>query len=95
VTVDARQRRVIIILSTALVCLWGARFGQNLADDSWSHLTQMCFWAGTQIFFYLVVPFVVVRFSGGHRRLENLRYGQTCPYVSRLVRDRCTVRHRG
>lgn len=66
-TVDARQRRVIIVLATALVCLWGARFGQNLSDDSWSHLTQMCFWAGTQIFFYLVVPFVVVRLSGGHR----------------------------
>jgi len=67
VTVDARQRRVIIVLATALVCLWGARFGQNLSDDSWSHLTQMCFWAGTQIVFYLVVPFVVVRLSGGHR----------------------------
>ncbi|MEY4223991.1 MAG: hypothetical protein RIS33_925 [Actinomycetota bacterium] len=66
-TVDARQRRVIIVLVTALVCLWGARFGQNLAHDSWSHLTRMCFWAGTQIVFYLVVPLVVTQLAGGHR----------------------------
>jgi len=66
VTIDARQRRVIIVLVTALVCLWGARFGQDLADDSWSHLTQMCFWAGTQIVFYLVVPLAVTRLAGGH-----------------------------
>ena len=65
-TVDARQRRVIIVLVTALVCLWGARFGQDLADDSWSHLTRMCFWAGTQIVFYLVVPLAVTRLAGGH-----------------------------
>ena len=64
-TVVARDRRVIVTLVTALVCLWGARFGQNLSSDSWSHLTQMCFWAGTQIVFYLVVPLVVLRVVGG------------------------------
>ena len=80
-TVDARQRRVIIVLATALVCLWGARFGQNLADDSWSHLTQMCFWAGTQIFFYLVVPFVVVRLSGGHRHDLGWRISGTAAHA--------------
>lgn len=60
-----RERRVVVVFATAFISLWGAHFGQELAAPSWSRLTRACFWSGTQIFFYLVVPMIVVRAVGG------------------------------
>lgn len=49
------DRRTAIVFGTAFVCLWGARFAHRWAPDG-GPLYQMCWWAGIQIFFYLVVP---------------------------------------
>lgn len=63
-TDDVRDRRTVLVFATTLICLWGARFGQDLRDDSWSRLVRICFWSGTQIVFYLVVPLIVVVAAG-------------------------------
>lgn len=48
----------------ALVCLWAARFAQNLAPESWTRLAQVNWWASTQILFYAVVPLVALAVTG-------------------------------
>lgn len=53
------DRRSVVVLLTAAVCLYGARFGQDLRPDDWGRLAQLSFWAGTQIVCYGVVPIVV------------------------------------
>lgn len=59
-TVDHLDRRTVVLVVGALVCLWGARFGQDWGSDSWTRLTEVSWWAGTQIVFYLIVPMVIV-----------------------------------
>lgn len=58
------DRRTIVILGTALLCLWGARFGDRWRPDDWEPLAAMCFWSATQIVFYLVVPMTVLAAVG-------------------------------
>lgn len=59
-TVDHLDRRTVVLVVGALVCLWGARFGQDWDSDSWTRLTEVSWWASTQIVFYLVVPMAIV-----------------------------------
>lgn len=59
------DRRSVVVLLTAAVCVWGAHFGQDWSPDSWARLADLCWWAGTQIVFYLVVPLVVARVALG------------------------------
>lgn len=58
--VDDIDRRTVVLVGGALLCLWGARFGQTWTPDGWTRLADMVWWAGTQIVFYLVVPMAVV-----------------------------------
>ena len=53
------DRDSVVILLTAALCLYGARFGQDLRPDDWGRLAKLSFWAGTQILFYGVVPLTV------------------------------------
>lgn len=57
---DRLDRRVVVLVVGALVCLWGARFGQDWDSDDWTRLTEVSWWAFTQIVFYLIVPMVIV-----------------------------------
>ncbi len=59
-TVDDLDRRTVVMVVGALVCLWGARFGQDWKSDDWTRLTQVSWWAVTQTVFYLVVPMAIV-----------------------------------
>lgn len=63
--VDGLDRRTIALFVGAVLCLWGARFGQDWAADDWTRLTEVSWWAITQIVFYLVVPLVIVVSTGG------------------------------
>ena len=58
------DRRTAVIFITALLCIWAAKFSKDVVPDSWTRLSEMCFWAGTQIFFYGVVPLLVLRSIG-------------------------------
>ncbi|MFZ1490807.1 MAG: CPBP family intramembrane glutamic endopeptidase [Ilumatobacteraceae bacterium] len=60
---DEADRRGAVVLLTGAVCLWGAWFGQELAPESWSRLAELCWWAATQIVFFLVVPLTVAWFA--------------------------------
>ena len=64
------DRRTVTIFGIALVSLWGAHFGVRVIPDDVSRLTFMCWWAGSQIFFYLIVPIVFVVASRG--RMEEI-----------------------
>lgn len=59
------DRRTIVLLVGAALCLWGAHFGQDWAADDWTRLTEVSWWALTQIVFYLVVPLMIVVSTGG------------------------------
>lgn len=59
-TVDGLDRRAVVLVGGALACLWAARFGQNWGSSDWTRLTEMSWWALTQIAFYLVVPMLIV-----------------------------------
>jgi hypothetical protein len=54
------DRRTVVLVVGALVCLWGARFGQDWDSENWTRLTEVSWWSATQIFFYLAVPMVIV-----------------------------------
>ena len=54
------DRRTVVVIVGALICLWGARFGQDWDSENWTRLTQVSWWSATQIFFYLAVPMVIV-----------------------------------
>lgn len=58
------DRRSVAVLGTALVSLWIARFGQNLASAQWTRLTELSWWAGTQILAYGVLPVAVAAVIG-------------------------------
>ncbi|MFZ9383363.1 MAG: CPBP family intramembrane glutamic endopeptidase [Ilumatobacteraceae bacterium] len=58
--VDDLDRRTVVLVGGALLCLWGARFGQTWTPDGWTRLADMVWWASTQIVFYLVIPMTVV-----------------------------------
>lgn len=64
-TVTGIDRRTTAVLVTALVCLWGARFGVEVAPSESPALAYMCWWSGTQIFFYLFVPLAFVALTRG------------------------------
>ncbi len=53
------DRRSVVILSTAALCLYGARFGQDLRPDDWGRLAQLSFWAATQVVCYGLIPLAV------------------------------------
>lgn len=61
---DDIDRRTLSVFLTAIVCLWGAFFGIRWAPDSFTRLAEMCWWAGTQIVFYLAVPMLVMAAIG-------------------------------
>lgn len=61
---DDLDRRSISIFAVALVALWGAKFGYSWRSDEWTRLTEMSWWAGSQIVFYLLVPMVAVFLLG-------------------------------
>lgn len=58
---DDLDRRSIVIFVVALLSLWLAHFGMRYAPDDTTRLAEMCWWAGTQIVSYLIVPMIVVR----------------------------------
>ena len=58
------DRRTAVIFVCALLCIWAAKFSKDVVPDSWTRLSEMCFWAGTQIFFYGLVPLLVLRSIG-------------------------------
>lgn len=53
------DRRPLLVFAVAVVSLWLARFGQNLASAEWTRLAELSWWAGTQIVAYLVLPLTV------------------------------------
>lgn len=53
-----------MVFAVAVVALWVARFGQNLASPEWTRLTELSWWAGTQIVAYLVLPLSVAGLIG-------------------------------
>lgn len=53
-----------MVFAVAVVSLWMARFGQNLASPEWTRLTELSWWAGTQIAAYLVLPLVAAALIG-------------------------------
>jgi membrane protease YdiL (CAAX protease family) len=61
---DDLDRRSIVIFVAALISLWFGRFGIRYIPDSTTRLAEMCWWAGTQIVSYLIVPLIVVRCIG-------------------------------
>lgn len=63
-TGDDLDRRSITIFVVALVALWGAKFGYSWRSDEWTRLTEMSWWAGSQVVFYLVVPMAAVYLLG-------------------------------
>lgn len=58
------DRRTLLLLGTALAALWVARFGQNLTSSSWTRLTELSWWASTQIVAYLIIPLAVASAIG-------------------------------
>lgn len=58
------DRRTIVIFGTSLLGLWGASFGIRYAPESWSRLGELCWWSGTQIVCYLILPLAVLGFIG-------------------------------
>ena len=64
------DRRTATIFGIALVSLWGAHFGVRVIPDGVSHLTSMCWWAGSQILFYLIVPIAFIVVTRG--RMEEI-----------------------
>ena len=61
---DDLDRRSIVIFAAALLSLWFAHFGLRYAPDNTTRLVELCWWSGTQILSYLIVPLVVIRFIG-------------------------------
>jgi membrane protease YdiL (CAAX protease family) len=61
---DDLDRRSVVIFVAALFSLWFGRFGIRYIPDTTTRLAEMCWWAGTQIVSYLIVPMIVVRFIG-------------------------------
>lgn len=61
---DDLDRRTVVIFAAALLSLWFAHFGIRYAPVNTTRLVEMCWWSGTQIVSYLVVPLVVIRFIG-------------------------------
>jgi uncharacterized protein len=53
---DRPDRHIVAVFIVIVVCLWCARFTQMLVPQSWSRLSELNWWAGTQIVFYAVVP---------------------------------------
>lgn len=58
------DRQTTALLVGAVTALWVARFGQNLASPSWTPLTELNWWAATQIFAYLIAPLTLAAFIG-------------------------------
>ena len=61
---DDLDRRTIVIFVAALLSLWFAHFGPRYVPDTSTRLAELCWWSGTQIVSYLIVPFFVVRLVG-------------------------------
>lgn len=83
------------MFAVALLALWVARFGQNLASPEWTRLTELSWWASTQIGAYLVVPLSVAamiglrprdlgwtwRGIGGHWTIYGAIFAVAVPFV--------------
>lgn len=61
---DRPDSRTVALFAVALVCLWAARFAQNVVPDDWTRLAELNWWAGTQIVFYGIVPLASVSILG-------------------------------
>ena len=61
---DDLDRRTIVIFVTALLSLWFGHFGLRYVPDTSTRLAELCWWSGTQIVSYLIVPLIVVRLIG-------------------------------
>lgn len=89
------DRRTLVLLSTAVVALWIARFGQDLASPDWTRLTYLNFWAGTQVFGYLIAPLTVAALVGirprnlgwvwrgiaGHWKIYTALFALSIPFI--------------
>lgn len=56
--------RTSLVVGVGLIALWLARFGQDLVSPSWTRLTELSWWAGSQILAYGVLPMVVMASVG-------------------------------
>lgn len=61
---DRPDGRTSIIFAIVLVCLWGARFAHDLVPGHWTRLAELNWWAGTQIFFYGILPLGLLALIG-------------------------------
>jgi membrane protease YdiL (CAAX protease family) len=61
---DDLDRRTIVIFVAALLSLWFGRFGIRYIPDTSTRLAELCWWSGTQIVSYLIVPLIVVWLVG-------------------------------
>jgi len=61
---DDLDRRTIVIFVAALLSLWFGRFGIRHIPDTSRRLAELCWWSGTQIVSYLIVPLIVVWLVG-------------------------------
>ena len=61
---DDLDRRTLVIFVAALLSLWFAHFGLRYVPDTSTRLAELCWWSGTQIVSYLIVPLIVVRLVG-------------------------------
>ena len=61
---DDLDRRTIVIFVAALLSLWFAHFGLRYVPETSTRLAELCWWSGTQIVSYLIVPLIVVRLVG-------------------------------
>lgn len=59
-TFDDLDRRTLVVVGVALFSLWGGKFTFNWRGSEWTRLTDMSWWAGSQIVFYLVLPMVAI-----------------------------------
>ena len=61
---DDLDRRTIVVFVAALLSLWFAHFGLRYIPDTSTRLAELCWWSGTQIVSYLIVPLIVVWLVG-------------------------------
>lgn len=79
---EGLDRRSVVVLVGAALCLWGARFGQDLRPDDWGRLAELNFWAGTQIVCYGVLPVLIAYFGLGMRPAEiGLRFRNSTSHI--------------
>jgi membrane protease YdiL (CAAX protease family) len=85
---DDLDRRTIVIFVAALLSLWFGRFGIRYIPDTSTRLAELCWWSGTQIVSYLIVPLIVVWLVGWKPSDIGWKFGGTanhCKYYVTLL----------